>query len=433
MQEEFLHYFWMQYAHRIKKFQGTSDEQIEVESPGYYNTDSGPDFFNAKIHIDGILWCGNVEMHLRSSDWKKHKHHTDSAYNNVILHVVFRHDAAAETAHGTEIVTLELQHLISPQHKEKYHQFLWRKQEFPCSDFQKEIPGVFWRQQFDRALAQRLERKVKPFQHDYESTNGDMEEVAYRALARNFGFRVNALPFEWLSRNTPYKMVKKVRGNVLHTEALLFGQSGLLQRRIKDDYVLQLESLYQKVQEEFSLQPFEKLQWKFARMRPLNFPTIRIAQFAMFLHQVEPLSMISDPNLTLKELRQLLRVVASDYWNMHYAFARPSKLQPKSMGEASVDNLIVNTVVPLMFFNGQTRSWEELTERALQLLSELKPERNFVVEKWRRAGFSANGAADSQAFLEQWVAWCSGKKCVNCIVGNQILKPSDDQQNSSFF
>lgn len=426
MQEEFLHYFWMQFAHRIKKFRSTSNEEIEVEFPGYYNTDSGPDFFNAKIHIDGILWCGNVELHLRSSDWKKHKHHSDSAYNNVILHVVFRHDGNAENTMGTVIPTLELQAFIKPQHQEKYHQFLWRKQEFPCSDFQKEIPQIFWRQQFDRALAQRMERKMQPFQIDFDASQGDMEEVAYRALARNFGFRVNALPFEWLSRNTPYAMVKEVRGNVLYTEALLFGQSGLLQRRIKDDYVLQLESLYQAVQTEFSLQPFEKLQWKFSRMRPLNFPTIRIAQFAMFLHQVEPLSMISDPKLTLKELKHLLRVVASDYWNTHYAFARPSRLQPKSIGEASVDNLIINTVVPLMFFNGKTKAWDELTERGLQLLTELKSERNFVVGKWQRAGFSPCGAADSQAFLEQWVAWCSGKKCVNCIVGNQILKPSND-------
>lgn len=432
MTEEYLHHVWKYRLFDERNLATTNGEKIFISQTGIHNSDAGPDFFNGLIRIGSTKWAGNIEIHIHSSDWRKHRHHTDPAYNNVILHVVFIHDESVYDSNNRMIPVLELKNRVDISAYEKFQEFIWSRSEFPCFRQQEKIPSVLFRSQFDRVIADRIERKIQPVRRDVAELNNNWEEVCYRTLARNFGFRVNAMPFEWLSRNTPLHLVKKSRGDVTSMEALFFGQAGFLDRDRDDAYFSLLKSRYAALKENYGLSPIEKPVWKFSRMRPVNFPTVRLAQLAMLLHTQNDLMRLVTENLTSNEIRKSLMLVPSDYWCQHYSFSRVSRMRFKRFGQEAADNLIINSIVPLMFCYGRDKGLEHYCERAMILLEETAPERNYICGKWSARGMKAINALDSQSQIEMWNNFCSRKKCLNCSIGNHLLK-HNDRENSRLF
>ncbi|MFN3343097.1 MAG: DUF2851 family protein [Flavobacteriales bacterium] len=427
MTEDYLHHVWKYRLFTSGDLKTTSGETIFILHPGQHNNDSGPDFFDARIRIGSTLWAGNVEIHVRASEWRKHRHQFDEAYDNVILHVVFQHDEEVMDSHGRQLLCLELSSRIDPQGYERYKVFIWGRRDFSCTGQFSELPEVLIRSQFDRALAERLERKIIPIRHDIAECNNDWNQVIYRALARNFGFRVNTLPFEWLARNTPHQFVRKVSGDRMYMEALLFGQAGFLDEEDADEYQRTLKIRYDLVQQRLQLPVFERPVWKFSRMRPVNFPTVRLAQFAILMHEETNLEAMLLRSTGAEEWCERLRLTPSDYWMRHYRFGKLSRLKPKRMGLDSSQNIIINSVVPLLFCYGRDKGLDRYSESALELLEEVMPEKNRITSRFRLAGRKAVNAMDTQSQIEMWNMYCGPKKCLNCTIGKQLLENRYDQ------
>src|ERR1700743_858058 len=422
--EDFLQYVWKFRLFERENLQTTTGENIEIFSAGLQNSDSGPDFHNARLKIGDTTWAGNVELHLNSSDWHKHNHTDDKAYNNVILHVVNRDDQPITLPDGRRIPTLELHDRISPDLYNRYHHLVFGNQQIiPCEGSIGFVDDMTLRNWLTRVLVERLEKRSVAVMAAVDKNRGDWEETFYQFLATQFGFKTNALPFELMAKSLPQLTLAKHKNNQLQIEALIFGQAGFLDEEFAGEYPKSLKEEYAFLQKKYSLVPIEKHLWKFMRLRPQNFPTIRLAQFAALVIRSNHLfSKVLDIKDTASLRKLFTDLEINPYWESHYRFDVASKPVTKSLGQSSIDILLLNTFVLFLFSYGKHNQQEYFINRSLKLLEKLPAEQNKIVTNFDLIGIKVNTAFDSQALLELKNSYCDHKKCLQCGVGNKILR-----------
>ncbi len=420
--EEFLQYIWENKLFLSENIKTTTGEYLKILEIGKRNSDSGPDFFNAKVKIDATIWAGNIEIHKNSSDWKKHKHTEDKSYDNVILHIVENDDSPVVRMNNKPIPTLLLEY--PKQFQTNYRDLLNAKTWIACENQFHKINPVLLQLGFNRLMIERLETKTETILEKLETNNNDWNATFYQVLAKMFGFKVNALPFELLAKSLPLHILAKHKNSLPQLEALLFGNSGLLNTQLLgDDYYLNLRDEYSFLYKKYNLKAIESHLWKFMRLRPGNFPTIRISQFAALIYQSSALfsKIIAIDNLA--DLKQLFKVKASKYWNTHYNFNKSSKRESKKeLGENSINILIINVVIPFLFVYGEKQNKDYLKNRALEFLELLSPENNSIINNWRKLGIEVRSAFESQALLQLKNSYCDKKKCLNCQIGVKLVK-----------
>lgn len=422
MPEEFLQFIWENQLFRRENQKTVTGEKLEIIQTGRKNTNSGPDFFNARVKIGSTEWAGNVEIHAKSSDWFQHRHHKDKSYENVVLHVVEVHDKTISRENGEAIPALVISY---PEHyKTNYRKLLDAKTWIPCEKYFHKVDPVVLRLSFNRLMIERLEDKTGAIVEKLKENNNNWNVTFYQVLARAFGFKVNALPFELLAKAVPLNVLAKHKNSLFQLEALLFGASGLLNEELLgDDYYLQLREEYSFLYKKYRLNAIEGHLWKFMRLRPVNFPTIRISQFAKLIHNSEGLLSKITEIQTLEKMRNLFKVKASSYWEKHYRFNKPGKKSnPKELGEDSVNILLINVVIPFLFVYGEYQNRDYLKNRALDFLEQLPPEKNSIVRKWEQLGVNARSAFETQALLQLKNLHCQKKTCLNCQVGSKLIK-----------
>ena len=421
MTEEFLYYLWSMKLAKTPLFT-TEGIDVIIENSGERNFDSGPDFLFAKIRIGDTTWAGNVEMHLLSSDWYRHHHDRDKAYENVILHVVYEHDREVIVGNGRVIPVLVLKDKFDKAVYENYLKLIQSELPIPCGRLVKEVSNLekmFW---LERMMVDRLQEKANLFERDIKNSAGNFQEIFYQKLSRNFGFKTNSDAFEQLARSLPLTILLKHINNRFQLEAMLYGQAGLLSRSYKETYPANLKSEYEFLKQKYNLKPLKIGIWKFMRMRPTNFPTIRISQFAGLLHQSGGLFQKIPEMKRLTDVVSLLTVSASDYWNNHYRFGKKSLGKRKTMGVASAHLIIINTIIPFVFVYGKQMSVQGMQQKALSWLEQLKPENNKIVRLYRDLGFPIQNAMHTQAVIHLKNHYCDQKRCLECRIGQKILR-----------
>jgi hypothetical protein len=419
MNENFLSFIW-----KFQLYQSNSllfdGEKMEVIHPGELNCDSGPDFFNAKIKVGDTIWVGNVEVHLKASDWYRHGHDKGPAFDNVILHITGQNDQAVYTSKGRLVPTLEL--LFDKTYLVNYNELMVKQKWIPCAERIASIDPIIISSWFSKIGVERLESRTLHILDNLSNTVNDWDEAFYRQLARSYGFHVNSQPFEALANATPYKILKKYSDNLLRLEALLFGQAGLLcDDYSNDDYYVKLKTEYEFLHSKYHLQSVEPHVWKFMRLRPGNFPSIRIAQFAALIHQTPSLfSVILDAE-HLSLLLEIFTYDVSEYWRTHYTFGNVSHPVRKSMGLESAKIIIINTIVPFYFIYGKKLGLTKYQDKAMQFLEQIEAEDNSLITQWRNLGIKPQNAFDTQALLQLKSEYCDKKRCLDCGIGAKII------------
>lgn len=419
MQEALLQFIWQYNLYRPGKLRSRQGDAVEVQHPGTRNTDAGPDFSMARIRVGDTLLVGNVELHVRSSDWARHRHDEDPAYNHVILHVVFQDDGGFNQKN---IPLLELRDHIPDYVLERYSQLLQTTAPLPCANALpgiKEITKAAW---LSRMLVERWEEKLALWDTELQQASGDWHTLLWWRLAANFGFKINAEPFLMLAQSLPLRTLLR-QTTLLQIEALLFGQAGFLQGNFLDEYPKQLQQEYGYFRHKYELQPMKPSLWKFLRLRPANFPGIRIAQLAALVHQSPALFNELGSNKGMKELVQGLRVQASSYWDTHYRFDEaPTRKSSKVLGADAAQNLLINTLAPIRFLYAHTQGKPSDAERALQLLERLPSEDNRITRIWSEHGWQPEHAGESQSLIQLYNRYCSSKRCLECAIGLSIIR-----------
>lgn len=418
MPELLLHYIWLQKVFMAYPQQTTDGRPIEVISVGQHNSDAGPDFFNATIRIGDILWVGNVEIHIFSSDWYKHNHHTDSSYDSIILHVVRKADKKVYNSQGEAIVQCELKY---PPIENELEKILVDRLQL-CNQQLRDNPALLSEGWKHFLLQDRMKKKTAVINTLLSLRQNHWEEAFYITLAHNFGFHTNGLPFEMMATQTPLAYLNKHKDSLFQLEAIIFGQSGLLNElTATDEQSQRWLREYRFMQKKFSLTPINFRQWKMLRMRPQNFPHVRLAQFAKLLNQSESLFSKIIATNDLNELRDLFSVTASEYWDDHYRFAAESEHQPKTLGKSAIDLLLINSVIPYKYAYYKMQNNRQLMDEAMQLLYSIPAEKNHIVDRWKALGLSIRSAADSQLFIQLYQNYCIKNRCTQCDVGYQIF------------
>ncbi len=428
MQEFFLHYLWqMQYFDKAKLIT-TDGEPIEIFHPGTPNFHSGPDFGNARLRIHDIHWVGNVEIHSRSSHWYEHHHQHDESYDNVVLHVVWQDDKPVVRGDGTKIPTMELRGKVDQRLILKYRQLISSAFAIPCERSLRDVEPVVKTSMLSKVLMERLHRKADEVEEINSKNGGDWEETLYQLIFRNFGFKVNADPFFELSRHVPHKAIRKQGDKLLQIEALLFGQAGFLEERHGDAYYLQLRREHQLLTRKYNLgaSKMSKAQWKFLRLRPANFPTLRLAQLSALLHHHNQLFSRIVESGGRSELHDLFAVAPSDYWHHHYSFSANASTAVHMLGVSSTENLLINTVVPLWVAYGRATDNQALIDRAVVLLENLPAEENSIITNWQNLGMDIRHSSDSQAAIELFNRYCHPHQCLRCAIGASLIRPNQN-------
>ena len=418
--EQLLHYVWKHKIFPLKELKTTTGQQVEVIDTGLANTDAGPDFFNAKLKLDGVLWIGNIEIHERSSDWFKHGHHADTGYNSVILHIASEIDTEISRSNGERIPQIQL---ICPEAvRTNYKELLETASYPPCYRI---IPSLspFTAHSWMSALQmERFEQKATLLNERLKRCQGNWEDAFFITLARNFGFGLNGDAFETWAHQLPFRAVDKHRNDLFQIEAIFFGQAGILEDSDGDGYYLRLKKEYTYLQHKFGLIPMDASLWRFLRLRPANFPHIRIAQLACLYHRAYGLLSRIMETETLQGVRDILKGGTSEYWLTHYTFGGSSPSRQKSLSNTSLDLLIINTVVTFLYAYGLHKGNRVLCARAGSFLEELKAENNYITRMWEQCGMKASNAADSQALIQLKKEYCDKKKCLYCRIGYEYLK-----------
>lgn len=419
--EKLMQYVWKHRLWRSEDMVTNTGKKVRVVDPGLLNTDAGPDFFNAKIEIDGHMWVGNVEMHYRATDWKRHHHDSDKAYDSVILHVVAKDDAPVRRTNGELIPQLVLE--VSPQFNADYASLVGATIEVPCATKIKQVPHLTIVEWMEGLAFERLHGKVERIHQLLDSFNGSWEDVCYVTLARNFGFGINNDAFERLARRTPLRLLGKHSDSVLQIEALLFGQAGMLdaQKPGMDSYYSQLCTEYAFLSNKFQLTPMEKESWKLFRIRPQNFPYRRIAMLAQFIEGgFRMMNRILEAEGE-KEMRALFEVELSGYWTKHYTFGKPNERATATLSRSSIDIILINTVAPLLYAYGELTGNYEMTDKAIKLLEDLRAENNSIVSHFVSYGIDCPDALTSQALVQLKREYCDARKCIYCKIGHHLL------------
>lgn len=419
MKESILHYIWQNKLFTAHNLCTTDGESVEIIDVGKYNTDAGPDFFNAKIKIADTIWAGNVEIHTCSTDWIKHNHHSDKAYDSVILHVVQQIDGDVFRMDGDKIPQLKL---VYPKEIEtNYEQLISDKKWIPCADKISLVPHIFIQSWKNALLTERLEAKTHAIELLLTENNQHWEEAFYVTLARNFGFGTNSQAFESLAKSLPISVLGKHKDNLFQLEALLFGTAGLLAEEDTDEYAFKLKQEYNFLRSKFALNPIAGSQWKLLRLRPDNFPHIRIAQFAALIHSSSKLfsKIVENPDVDF--IRTLFLCESSAYWKTHFLFATESTTKIKKLGQSSINGILINTVIPFLFYYASQKRNDELRDLSIQMLEKIPGERNSIISAWQTIGIKSESVYDSQALLQLKKQYCDEKKCLRCRIGHKVL------------
>jgi hypothetical protein len=425
MSEDFLYFLWQFQYFDKTNLQTIAGESLQTLAVGQRNTNAGPDFLNGRVLIGGLEWVGTIEMHLRSSDWHRHTHTHDRAYDSVVLHVVWENDAMIQRPDGTFVPTLELKPITSRQLLYNYQSLAESKEVIPCASQFASVAEIQKLTMLDRVVLQRLERKAAAVHEMLERNHQDWEETAYQLLAQNFGFKINAEPMLRLAQGLPLKVLQKHRDNLTQMEAMLLGQSGMLPAiENTDTYVDILRREYDFLSAKYSLklQQLRSHEWKFLRLRPANFPTVRLAQLATLVQRQPSLFSLFIHTETLKMLQDALRVEQSGYWQTHYQFQKEAVGKVPALGKTSVENIIVNTVVPLLAAYSEAKDSRLFLDKALELLEQLPAEQNHITEMWGELELKTKTAFDSQGVIELFNNFCSAKRCLSCSIGTALLK-----------
>lgn len=422
MKEDFIHFLWQYRLFKSEKLQTTRGKEIEIIHPGDGNTDSGPDFSAAKVKIDGTLWAGNVEMHLQSSDWFRHGHQHDDAYQNIILHVVFKHDKEITDSQGHEVPVFEVAGFTDAYLAENYEKIIQSKTWVPCANYIQETDDFIMMNWLSRLLVERLERKSEEILGFLNYFENNWEKTFYYFLARNFGFKVNSSPFGLLAQKMPYLLLSRHKDDLTQLEALLFGQAGLLAASFKDAYPELLKKEYLFLKHKYDLEPLDGSLWKLGRLRPSNFPTIRIAQFARLIHQSSGLFAKLMHIGNVEDIYKLFQVQCSPYWVNHFKFDVLSKSSDKKLGKSAIDNIIINTIVPMKFVYGRENMKPGIKDESLALITRVPAENNSVIKYWKMLNVDPQNASESQALLELKKNYCTPRKCLRCAIGLHLIR-----------
>ncbi|MBC8172531.1 MAG: DUF2851 family protein [Chitinophagales bacterium] len=417
MNEFFLHYIWKLQLFTTSDLKTVAGENIVIIQKGEHNTNAGPDFLNARIRIGDTVWAGNVEIHIRSSDWNIHHHQHDRVYDTVILHVVYEHDDM-----NSELPTLVLKNIIPPDIFKQYNLMMQTGSWIPCEKNIHTVPEIVVKNQLSRILAERFAEKALKYEQRLLLNKNDWEETTYQLLARSFGTNVNADPFEHLAQSLPFHIIRRHLNKPEQVEAMLFGQAGFLQGSFREMYPHQLQSEYQYLQKKYSFEPIRKLEWKFLRLRPANFPTIRLSQFANFIATHDKLFHEIISLKSYEQLQSYFQTTASPYWREHYSFKKASAVKEPALGKDTLDLILINTVSPLIYLYGQKTGSQQYIAQAVDLLEHIPPEKNAVMAKWDSLQIKPTSAAESQSLLYLKKEYCVKKRCLDCGIGNAVLQ-----------
>jgi hypothetical protein len=417
MNERLLQYIWQFQYFNLAHLTTQQGEPLSIIHAGLPNTNQGPDFLDAKIKVGNTTWAGNIELHVYSSGWKDHGHDADSNYGNVILHVVWKDDMKLDAP----FPVLELESRVPAVLLEKYSGLVQSANDIPCAGQINSVPSLVWSSWQQRLAVERLLDRSRFATSLLAATNNHWEEVFWRMLAKNFGIRVNAEAFEKIAAGLPVTILAKHKGQIQQLEALLLGQANILRGEMKDDYCILLQKEYAFLQKKYHLQPI-RIPLHYLRMRPSNFPDIRLAQLAMLVHQSSHLfsKIIGSPSL--EEIKQLLGITANDYWHYHYLAGELSGFKKKKLGTQMMENILINTVVPVLFAYGHYLNETSYKDRALAWLEQVTAEDNRIISGFAATGIKAKSAIESQALLQLKNHYCNARRCLECAIGNSILK-----------
>lgn len=421
MKELVLHYIWQHKLFVQHDLHTTDGQRIEVIDVGKPNTHAGPDFFNAKIRIGKTVWAGNVEIHNLASDWNKHRHQQDKNYGNVILHVVKKADVPVFLVDGQKLPQLELSYAATIE--ANYETLVSDTKWIACADKISQVPDVFIQSWMSALLLERMEQKVQEVNALLQSGSYHWEETCFVIVSKCFGFSVNNEAFLRLAKSIPLMLILKNCRDVTQLEALLFGQSGLLKElTCQDDYIEELKWEYAFLQQKYQLQPMDGKQWRLLRLRPDNFPYIRIAQLASLFYKRQRLfSQLLDKQDVVLLMQLFDAVEVSDYWKNHYIPGEVHAPKSKKLGQESVYGILINAVAPLLFCYGAHKQLQSLKDKVLLMLDNIPAEHNYITRRWREMGLTFNSAADSQALICLYKKYCEAKNCLRCRIGYKVL------------
>ena len=421
MKEDFLHYLW-----KFKKFdtlnlKTSNKELITIADVGQYLEMAGPDFFNAQITIGDQMWAGNVEIHLKSSDWYVHHHERDAAYENVILHVVWEHDTEIYRKNNTEIPVLEIKNYVDPDTIANYQSLMAPKAWIFCEKQLTHISPFILKNWQERLFFERLERKSKPIFELLQETNNDWEAVLFSLLAKNFGLNTNGETFLKIATSIPFSIIRKERFEVENLESLLFGAAGLLDVEKEDNYFQDLKFRYYYLLHKYQIEKNNGNPVQFFKHRPDNFPTIRLSQLASLYHSHQNLFSEISESTSVASIYALFQVSASPYWQSHYQFDKQSPKKNKMLSKSFIDLIIINTIIPIQFAYAKSKG-EEIAEDLIQLLNQVAPEQNAIVDKFSSFGLKLVSAYETQSMLQLKNEYCSKSKCLACAIGMELMK-----------
>lgn len=415
MKEKLLHYIWQHKLFNLKELKTVDGQSLQIIDFGKYNNNGGPDFWNAKIKIDDVVLVGNIELHVSASDWKLHRHDGNSKYKNVILHVVYFNDSG-----GVEykFPTLELNGRIPPVLLDKYKSMMSSHQPLPCLPIVENIEDITIEKWKERLLVERLERKSKEILYELNQASNDWEKICYQLLGKYFGSHINKEPFERLTKAVDYRILLKHADDIFQLEAMLFGAAGLLNKDFVEPYPATLKQEYRFLQAKYNFKSLQEYHWQFLRIRPVSFPTIRLAWFAQLMQQLPLFNAILENEGDYDFLNE---IEASAYWQEHYTPDKLSKPKPKKIGEDFKVVLKINVFVPLLYAYGKFTNDSKWIDKSLQVLSCTTAENNSKTRIVKAFGWQQNSAYDTQAFIEMYDAYCTKKRCLECSIGNKIL------------
>ncbi len=422
MNEALLHFIWKFGYFDSANLTTEHGEKVEIIHRGLHNTHAGPDFTNCKIKIGKVLWAGNVELHLNNSDWFLHKHHVDDAYTNVILHVVLEKTGQPATRKdGAEIPTLVIGSRINATTLSRYSELSKRRNWIPCQHFFADVNEMTRYTHLSRLLVERLEQKVAHTEVLLQECGNDWEQVMFVMLARYLGASINKEPFELLAKSLPVKIWARHVHEPLQVEALVFGQAGMLAEKFEEDYPNILRKEYQYLKRLHQLTPLPKHLFKFLRLRPSNFPTVRLAQLASLLCREPKMFSALAAAKDVKAISKLLEAGASPYWKEHYNFDKKTTAARINLGAGMKQILIINAVAPVLFAYGRYKAQEDYCEKAIALLEQCKPESNAIIARWQKLQVKPQNAFDTQALLQLKNEHCDKFMCLSCGIGLKIM------------
>ncbi len=418
MKERLLQFIWQEKYFQLNNLVLESGEQLIIRDPGTWNHDQGPDFLNARILLDGTTWAGNVEIHVKSSQWYQHRHQTDPSYNNVILHVVWENDAPRLSA---SLPTLVLQHRVSAILLDRYEQLMQSGGQLVCQEWLPEITADYWAGWKQQLILERIQRKAKDLLNLYKSCNHSWNDACWCWMARYMGSVVNSDFFEQVAKSLPSRIMARHKDQVIQLEALLLGQANLLKESNPDPYVQLLQREYLYLQHKYQLPQLHGRMQKL-RMRPTAFPEVRLAQLAMLWHRQGMFSRSWLEAEKLSDIARTLDITANDFWHYHFTLDEASPYHPKHTGEELIQQLLINVIIPYLYAAGVHQQQPALQQKAINWLSSLPAERNALIKQWQRAGATSETALESQALIELKKYYCEARRCLDCSIGRYLLK-----------